>query len=177
LHCAFHNLHLIGSLSSTALQAASASIQVRSARPNDIPFMRKINIKTLPENYTPEWWDHHLASWPQMTLVAEHSEPDQKSVIVGYALGQIQVVLSTNTYILLYRTVCLNVTVRATANAFHSNCDHNYTSRASMLKWHMQYSIICLLAPASTSCALQCSSVSDSHMYTNSIITGPCCTA
>jgi ribosomal protein S18 acetylase RimI-like enzyme len=77
--------------SSTALQVASASIQIRSARPNDIPYMRKINIKTLPENYTPEWWDHHLASWPQMTLVAEHSEPDQQSVIVGYALGQIQV--------------------------------------------------------------------------------------
>lgn len=70
--------------------------------------MRKININTLPENYTPEWWEHHLRSWPQLTLVAEQApaEADAKPQIVGYALGHVQVCVPRRSVILFGSAAC-----------------------------------------------------------------------
>ncbi|CAN0103291.1 unnamed protein product, partial [Phaeothamnion confervicola] len=48
-------------------------VLVRLARKGDVAAIRSCNLQTLPENYTPQFYEQHLASWPQLALVAEHA--------------------------------------------------------------------------------------------------------
>ncbi|CAM9729742.1 unnamed protein product [Chrysoparadoxa australica] len=67
-----------------------ASVSVRLARKGDIPSITKCNLESLPENYTPQFYDMHLMNWPQLALVAEHTPPSQGDPkVVGYVLGRV----------------------------------------------------------------------------------------
>jgi len=68
------------------------NINIRYAEKSDILAISNINLKTLPENYTPYFYESHLTRWPQLAYVAEDlnaSDGSKKSHIVGYVLGQI----------------------------------------------------------------------------------------
>ncbi|CAM9698520.1 unnamed protein product [Choristocarpus tenellus] len=68
------------------------NIYVRLARRGDIGAITKLNLKTLPENYTHQFYENHLANWPQLALVAEHTidDPTGESKVVGYVLGSME---------------------------------------------------------------------------------------
>ncbi|CAM9418450.1 unnamed protein product, partial [Discosporangium mesarthrocarpum] len=71
--------------------ADQQSVYVRLARKGDISAIQSLNLKTLPENYTPQFYANHIANWPELALVAEHpsEEPGTTSEVVGYVLGRI----------------------------------------------------------------------------------------
>ncbi|KAG5184347.1 acyl-CoA N-acyltransferase, partial [Tribonema minus] len=67
----------------------SSNITVRLARSNDVASIRNINLRTLPENYTKDFYDNQLFQYPKLSLVAESSpDEDGRSMVVGYVLGQ-----------------------------------------------------------------------------------------
>ena len=77
-------------------------ICLRLARRTDVPALQRCNLATLPENYNAEFYSHHLRTWPDLALVAEHVLPGQQNVqrsfpgsqpepnIVGYVLGKVE---------------------------------------------------------------------------------------
>ncbi len=74
------------------------NIMIRLARQSDISNIARINVANLPENYTPEFYAHHLSMWPHLALVAEEccSAPEgdgeegiTRGKLVGYALGKV----------------------------------------------------------------------------------------
>lgn len=75
-------------------------ISLRLARRNDIPGIAKVNLATLPENYSAQFYVQHLASWPQLALVAEYQDavdpnnlaapPPNPPSVVGYVLGRME---------------------------------------------------------------------------------------
>jgi [ribosomal protein S18]-alanine N-acetyltransferase len=92
--------------SSAAALATNANnemghICLRLARRTDVPALQRCNLASLPENYNAEFYAHHLRTWPDLALVAEHILPGQHSInrsfpgtqtesnIVAYVLGKI----------------------------------------------------------------------------------------
>eukprot|EP00903_Cladosiphon_okamuranus_P018364 g16893.t1 len=66
----------------------------RPARKSDIDSIRHCNLETLPENYSSDFYDNHIRDWPELALVAEHSDrrnnEDQPPKVVGYVLGKME---------------------------------------------------------------------------------------
>mmetsp|Transcript_14181 Transcript_14181/g.20033 ORF Transcript_14181/g.20033 Transcript_14181/m.20033 type:complete len:217 (-) Transcript_14181:69-719(-) len=83
-------LHLIH-VSSEAVARAS-NITVRLAKLSDISSIRNINLRTLPENYTKEFYESQLMQWPMLSLVAEYKAAgkEDRPEVIGYILGAIQ---------------------------------------------------------------------------------------
>ncbi|KZS96394.1 acyl-CoA N-acyltransferase [Sistotremastrum niveocremeum HHB9708] len=61
-------------------------MNIRRARPEDMPGMQACNLQNLPENYVMKFYIYHSVSWPQLSFVAE----DEKGRIVGYILAKIE---------------------------------------------------------------------------------------
>ncbi|KAJ8482886.1 hypothetical protein ONZ45_g4931 [Pleurotus djamor] len=61
-------------------------MNIRLATADDLPGMQATNLQNLPENYLIKFWIYHLATWPQISYVAE----DHKGRIVGYVLAKIE---------------------------------------------------------------------------------------
>ncbi|KAI9348427.1 putative N-terminal acetyltransferase complex subunit ARD1 [Zopfochytrium polystomum] len=61
-------------------------INVRQATMQDLPSMQNCNLTNLPENYVMKYYFYHIASWPQLSYVAE----DPKGRIVGYVLAKME---------------------------------------------------------------------------------------
>ncbi|CAM9322353.1 unnamed protein product [Pylaiella littoralis] len=66
----------------------------RLARKTDIESIRQCNLRTLPENYSSEFYDNHIKDWPELALVAEHADrrnhENQQPQVVGYVLGRME---------------------------------------------------------------------------------------
>ncbi|KAJ7327563.1 acyl-CoA N-acyltransferase [Mycena albidolilacea] len=60
-------------------------MNLRLAKPEDLPGIQATNLQNLPENYLMKFWMYHILSWPQISFVAE----DHKGRIVGYVLAKI----------------------------------------------------------------------------------------
>ncbi|KAF7345664.1 N-acetyltransferase domain-containing protein [Mycena venus] len=60
-------------------------MNIRLAKPEDLPSIQATNLQNLPENYLMKFWMYHILSWPQISFVAE----DHKGRIVGYVLAKI----------------------------------------------------------------------------------------
>ncbi len=76
----------------------NSTIMIRLAVRSDTSRIARINIANLPENYPPDFYRHHLSTWPQHALVAEecYSLPEggrrggiTRRKLVGYALGRV----------------------------------------------------------------------------------------
>mmetsp|Transcript_17160 Transcript_17160/g.22647 ORF Transcript_17160/g.22647 Transcript_17160/m.22647 type:complete len:253 (+) Transcript_17160:197-955(+) len=80
------------STASTSQESLQPQIYLRYARKADIPAIASINLRTLPENYTPYFYNSHLGEWPQLAWVAEDystTDEDNRPRVVAYVLGQI----------------------------------------------------------------------------------------
>ncbi|KAF8210794.1 acyl-CoA N-acyltransferase [Mycena galopus ATCC 62051] len=60
-------------------------MNIRLAKPEDLPGIQATNLQNLPENYLMKFWMYHILRWPQISFVAE----DHKGRIVGYVLAKI----------------------------------------------------------------------------------------
>ncbi|KAK6985022.1 N-acetyltransferase domain-containing protein [Favolaschia claudopus] len=60
-------------------------MNIRLAKPEDLPHIQAANLQNLPENYSMKFWMYHILSWPQISFVAE----DNKGRIVGYVLARV----------------------------------------------------------------------------------------
>lgn len=47
-------------------------ISLRLATRMDVPSIQRCNLATLPENYSSQFYIHHMRQWPDLALVAEH---------------------------------------------------------------------------------------------------------
>jgi len=73
--------------------AARQDILLRNAQKSDIPAISSINLRTLPENYTPYFYNSHISRWPQLAWVAEdysNLDENKNPKIVAYVLGQME---------------------------------------------------------------------------------------
>ncbi|KAJ3141457.1 N-terminal acetyltransferase A complex catalytic subunit ard1 [Physocladia obscura] len=61
-------------------------INIRQATIEDLLAMQNCNLNNLPENYQMKYYIYHLASWPQLSYVAE----DHKGRVVGYVLAKME---------------------------------------------------------------------------------------
>ncbi|KAJ1912890.1 N-terminal acetyltransferase A complex catalytic subunit ard1 [Tieghemiomyces parasiticus] len=59
-------------------------MNVRQARAQDLLGMQNCNLHNLPENYQLKYYLYHIATWPQLSFVAE----DDKGRIIGYVLAK-----------------------------------------------------------------------------------------
>mmetsp|Transcript_19181 Transcript_19181/g.18523 ORF Transcript_19181/g.18523 Transcript_19181/m.18523 type:complete len:219 (-) Transcript_19181:84-740(-) len=73
--------------SSVKTSAGESVCTYRLATRLDIPNIAACNVKSLPENYTPEYYRRTLGTWPNLAVIAEN---DQQKLI-GYALGRIEI--------------------------------------------------------------------------------------
>jgi len=58
---------------------------IRLARPEDIPGVMLVNLKSLPENYWYGFYSALLREWPDLFFVVEH-----RGEIVGYAMSRVE---------------------------------------------------------------------------------------
>lgn len=65
------------------MSADKPAFNIRLARTSDIPDIRNCNLETLPENYTDEFYQRCLKTWPKLCLVAE-----KENRLIGYTLGR-----------------------------------------------------------------------------------------
>ena len=65
------------------MSADKPAFNIRLARTSDIPDIRNCNLETLPENYTDEFYQRCLRTWPKLCLVAE-----KENRLIGYTLGR-----------------------------------------------------------------------------------------
>ncbi|KAJ2611496.1 N-terminal acetyltransferase A complex catalytic subunit ard1 [Coemansia sp. RSA 1365] len=68
-------------------------ITIRPAQAKDLIEMQQCNITNLPENYQMKYYLYHLATWPQLSYVAEN----EQGRIVGYVLTKMDDDDSTST--------------------------------------------------------------------------------
>lgn len=68
--------------------AGGFNCNYRLATRSDIPSITSVNVMSLPENYSREYYQRHMVSWSTLSVVAEND--DRK--IIGYALGRVEVV-------------------------------------------------------------------------------------
>ncbi|KAJ1724536.1 N-terminal acetyltransferase A complex catalytic subunit ard1 [Coemansia biformis] len=59
-------------------------ITIRQARVKDLAEMQTCNLANLPENYQMKYYLYHLATWPELSYVAEN----QQGRVVGYVLAK-----------------------------------------------------------------------------------------
>ncbi|KAJ2454359.1 N-terminal acetyltransferase A complex catalytic subunit ard1 [Coemansia sp. RSA 2336] len=59
-------------------------INIRQAEARDVVEMQTCNLTNLPENYQLKYYLYHIATWPELSFVAEN---EQKRV-VGYVLAK-----------------------------------------------------------------------------------------
>ncbi|KAJ2769479.1 N-terminal acetyltransferase A complex catalytic subunit ard1, partial [Coemansia nantahalensis] len=59
-------------------------ITIRQAQAKDLPAMQTCNLSNLPENYQMKYYLYHLATWPELSFVAEN----QQGRVVGYVLAK-----------------------------------------------------------------------------------------
>jgi len=73
--------HIPAAAPRTAKTPTSATLQ-RLARKSDISDIKACNLRNLPENYTPAFFERHVAMWPELSLVSKqklhHSVPEFK---------------------------------------------------------------------------------------------------
>ena len=62
---------------------------IRLATLADIPRIRQCNLDNLPENYPDTFFQRHIYTWPDLSIIAEDIDND---VLVGYALGRTEMV-------------------------------------------------------------------------------------
>ncbi len=58
---------------------------MRLARPEDIPGVMLVNLKSLPENYWYGFYSAILREWPDLFFVVDH-----RGEIVGYAMSRVE---------------------------------------------------------------------------------------
>lgn len=59
--------------------STEAHFLLRLATRTDVPFIQRCNLATLPENYNQQFYQNHMATWPDLCLVAEQiSSPQQQ---------------------------------------------------------------------------------------------------
>eukprot|EP00752_Nemacystus_decipiens_P011613 g10311.t1 len=90
-------LFFLSALSSNAKcedMIRASDFAFRPARKTDIDSIRHCNLETLPENYSSDFYDNHIRDWPELALVAEHSDrrhnEGQPPKVVGYVLGKME---------------------------------------------------------------------------------------
>lgn len=54
-----------------AHHVAVPHITLRLARQRDVPNMQRCNLASLPENYNQQFFNNHMRTWPELTIVAE----------------------------------------------------------------------------------------------------------
>ncbi|KAJ1663636.1 N-terminal acetyltransferase A complex catalytic subunit ard1 [Coemansia sp. RSA 1646] len=59
-------------------------ITIRQARASDEIAMQNCNLTNLPENYHMKYYLYHLATWPELSFVAEN----EQGRVVGYVLAK-----------------------------------------------------------------------------------------
>ncbi|KAJ1978218.1 N-terminal acetyltransferase A complex catalytic subunit ard1 [Dimargaris cristalligena] len=59
-------------------------MNLRQATADDLLGMQNCNLHNLPENYQLKYYLYHIATWPQLSFVAE----DDNGRIVGYVLAK-----------------------------------------------------------------------------------------
>lgn len=64
------------------------SYSIRVARVEDVPFIRRCNLENLPENYSDQFYQTQLVSWPELSLVCCDDSTDD---LMGYCLGRVEV--------------------------------------------------------------------------------------
>lgn len=64
-----------------------SSLGIRLASTDDIPRIKKCNLDNLPENYPDMFFQRHLYTWPELSVVAEDSD---SAYLVGYALARVE---------------------------------------------------------------------------------------
>ena len=64
---------------------APAPLQRLAARA-DIADIKACNLRNLPENYTPAFFERHVSMWPELSLVSHSRE----GAFAGYALGRLE---------------------------------------------------------------------------------------
>ena len=76
-----------------------SNLTIRRANMDDIPRIRHCNLDNLPENYPDIFFQCHIESWPELSLIAENG--DDKS-FVGYALGRVEMAPLSNAFKVVY---------------------------------------------------------------------------
>mmetsp|Transcript_12913 Transcript_12913/g.19070 ORF Transcript_12913/g.19070 Transcript_12913/m.19070 type:complete len:207 (+) Transcript_12913:192-812(+) len=71
------------------------NIVIRPASVSDLPLIQSCNLRTLPENYTPYFYETQLKTWPELCLVAE--DTGIPGSVVGYTLGKVEQTQETRT--------------------------------------------------------------------------------
>ena len=64
-------------------------VGIRLATLADIPRIRQCNLDNLPENYPDIFFQRHIYTWPELSIIAEDVDSD---FLVGYALGRTEMV-------------------------------------------------------------------------------------
>ncbi|MFP3190763.1 MAG: GNAT family N-acetyltransferase [Thermoproteota archaeon] len=67
--------------------------KVREIKEDEVKDVIEINRKSLPENYSPDYFYYHLREHGDLFLVAS-IEKDGKNIIAGYSMGRIEFGLS-----------------------------------------------------------------------------------
>ena len=78
-------------------------ICLRLARRTDVASIQRCNVATLPENYNVAFYAHHMHTWPDLAIVAEHVDPVANQAfrpaypgqqpepnIVAYVMGKVE---------------------------------------------------------------------------------------
>lgn len=65
--------------SMAAVSPPAPQITLRLARRTDLPSMQRCNLASLPENYNQQFFANHMRQWPELTIVAECSDPTTTS--------------------------------------------------------------------------------------------------
>ena len=79
--------HVLASPAIRRVVPGGFSYKYRLATKNDIPSITSVNVMSLPENYSREYYQRHMVSWSTLSVVAESDD----NKIIGYALGRLEV--------------------------------------------------------------------------------------
>ena len=69
------------------MRPSPGALKVRFANLDDIPRIKHCNIENLPENYPDSFFQCHIESWPELSLIAEDVD---NGGLAGYALGRVE---------------------------------------------------------------------------------------
>ena len=82
-----------------AERPSSSNLTIRRAYLDDIPRIRHCNLDNLPENYPDNFFQCHIESWPELSLIAENVNDNS---FVGYALGRVEMAPLSNAFKVVY---------------------------------------------------------------------------
>jgi len=80
-------------------------IEIRNAKMKDLEQVIEINRKSLPENYSYDYFVYHLRDFGDLFLVATVKENDNEK-IVGYIMNRIEIGLSNFGFSLTKKGAC-----------------------------------------------------------------------